>query len=144
MKAGSLCYKDETIVFSAAVKGNDKLVSICSSRKLDESEGYLQYRFGRPEKIELCFPESRKDTQSQFQYSRYTRPLVTYLTLKFEINRYRYSIHEDYDAERKPERRESYITVTPPGGDSEEVRIQLHTPVKGDLAKLEYVVPNTR
>jgi len=61
MKVGSLCYKDETIVFSAALKGNDKLVSICSSKKLDESQGYLQYRFGRPEKVELCFPESRKD-----------------------------------------------------------------------------------
>ncbi len=54
----SLCSPGERVVFSAFAEGSNKLVSICSSSPLNESRGYLQYRFGRPGKIELQFPRS--------------------------------------------------------------------------------------
>jgi hypothetical protein len=65
-KPDSLCDASERVLFSALVKGSNKLVSICSSRKIDKQEGYLQYRFGRPGQVELEFPSSRQDTQKSF------------------------------------------------------------------------------
>jgi hypothetical protein len=88
VRAGTLCHGNERVLFSATVTGSNKLVSICRSSRLDESRGHLQYRFGRPGKIELEFPKSREDTPSQFRYARYTRPLVTYLALRFETGGY--------------------------------------------------------
>ena len=143
MKAGTLCHGNERVLFSAAVKGGNKLVSICSSGRLDEKRGYLQYRFGRPGKIELEFPKSRVDTQSQFRYSRYTRPLVTYLALRFETGGYLYSIHQNFNAELKPAISEASITVTPIetlDTDPKPVKIPLREPVQGNLMKLENLV----
>ena len=42
---GSLCFVDETVVFSCRSTGGET-ISICSSSTLTASEGYLQYRFG--------------------------------------------------------------------------------------------------
>ena len=41
----SLCFVDEAVVFSCSSTGG-KTISLCSSPKLTESEGYLQYRYG--------------------------------------------------------------------------------------------------
>jgi hypothetical protein len=143
--ADSLCSPGERVVFSAFAEGSNKLVSICSSRHLDSRRGYLQYRFGRPGKVELQFPPGRQHTQRAFTYTRYTRPLVTYLTLTFTTNNHRYSIHEDSDAEFKPASSAAYITVAPPRkrtDDSTDLTIQLRGKVKGSLISLEDVVLN--
>lgn len=142
--ADTLCSDFERVVFSAFVEGSNKLVSICSSSRLDDRRGYLQYRFGRPGKIELQFPASKQNTQKAFTYTRYTRPLVTYLTVKFSTADHQYSIHEDYDAETKPASSATYITVAPirSAGDSSELTIRLRGRVKGSLMSLEDVVPN--
>lgn len=143
--ADSLCSAGERVVFSAFVEGSNKLVSICSSSRLDDRQGYLQYRFGRPGKVELQFPSSKQNTQKAFTYIRYTRPLVTYLTVKFSTADYQYSIHEDNDAEMKPPSNAAYITITPlreRAGDSSELTIRLRGRVKGSLMNLEDVVLN--
>ncbi len=70
---------------------------------------------------------------------------MTYLTLSFTTNNYRYSIHEDSDAEFKPASSAAYITVAPPlkgAGDSTDRTIRLQGNVKGSLISLEDVVPN--
>jgi hypothetical protein len=143
--ADSLCSAGERIVFSAFVQGSNKLASICTSSRLDERQGYLQYRFGRPGRVELQFPSSKQHTQKAFTYTRYTRPLVTYLTLTFRTRDYRYSIHQDSDAEMTPASDAAYITVDSllkHRGGSTERTISLRGRVKGSLLRLEGVVPN--
>ncbi len=132
------------MIFSAFVEGDKKLLSICGSKQLDDHRGYLQYRFGRPGMVEMEFPTDRRDSQSAFRYTRYTRPRVTYLTLTFEANGYRYSLHEDHDAERGPAKVKAYLTrlrSKQPGTDPAETTMELRVP-KGSLMKLESVVPN--
>jgi len=142
----SLCSNGERVMFSAMVRGSNKLVSLCSSKQLTDSQGYLQYRFGRPGKVELEFPKNREATQSGFRYSRYTRPLVTYVVLRFETGGYLYSIHQNNNAEEKPALNEATVTVTPletVKTDSKTVEIRLRMPVKGSLMNLEDVVRKT-
>ncbi len=47
----------EKIIFSCGT--GKKLVSVCSSENLSPDTGYVQYRFGTREKVELSFPESQ-------------------------------------------------------------------------------------
>jgi len=56
----SFCTPTENIVFSC--RTGAKMVSICASKDVGPSRGYLQYRFGKPdsrEPLELILPESQ-------------------------------------------------------------------------------------
>src|SRR2546430_3735823 len=97
----SLCAKDERIIFSCPVKRPAKIVSLCASKDLTSERGYLQYRFGVPEKIELEFPQSKTGTQQKFQYTHYFRAQVDLTEISFSINGYEYQITDDYNAEEK-------------------------------------------
>lgn len=140
---GTLCQQTEQVVFSCSMKKTAKILSICTSKKIDAKNGYVQYRFGFPGKVELEFPAERKDTQSAFAYSRYTRPLVTLLTLEFQSNGYKYSVHQDSNAEEKPPVNSSYLNVTTPDANAKEIEMTCREPVKGSLMLLEDVVPRT-
>ncbi|MGX2039774.1 hypothetical protein ACWJKU_06520 [Methylocaldum sp. MU1018] len=146
-RSASLCTPEETVVFSCRTAGKKgKLLSLCGSRVLDEKAGYIQYRFGSPGKIELEFPEGKENTQSAFRYSRYTRPLVTYLELRFFLDGYRYSIREDYNAEEIPPVKEAFVEVSRsprPGGTERPATVRCRQPVTGSLMTLEGVVPRS-
>lgn len=51
----SLCTADEQVAFSCHV--GRKIASLCASKKLSKTEGYVQYRFGLPAKVEMTYPE---------------------------------------------------------------------------------------
>ncbi|HEY0320714.1 MAG TPA: hypothetical protein VGC66_07175 [Pyrinomonadaceae bacterium] len=140
IKPASLCTATEQVVWSCVMVKDRKLVSVCSSKDLDKSGGYVQYRFGQSGKVELEFPRDRANTQSAFKYSRYTRPLVTYLKLEFVNNGITYTISDDYNSEEKPSMRDAAITVKPSGGAAAETRLKCRLPIKGSLMKLEDVV----
>nr|WP_294868045.1 hypothetical protein [uncultured Pseudogulbenkiania sp.] len=95
----TLCEPNETVAFSCVLKKPKKIVSICTSRRLTESTGYVQYRFGLPGKIELVFPGKRDGSQDRFVYSRYTRPMVTRISLSFKNNGYDYEVYSDQEHE---------------------------------------------
>jgi len=57
------CTDKENIVFSCSI--GKKTVSVCSSKNFTSSTGYLQYRFGKKEKLELVFP-SLSDPPGRF------------------------------------------------------------------------------
>ena len=139
----SLCERNEQVVFSCTMQKSAKVLSICTSKQLDELNGYVQYRFGQPGKIELEFPAERKESQTLFGYSRYTRPLVTYLALRFESNGYKYSIHQDSNAEEKPPANAAYVNVTSPEPDGKPTEMTCRQPVIGSLMLLEDVVPRS-
>ena len=48
LQAGTLCEKDEKVVFSCPIKRPAKIVSLCSSKELTKERGHVQYRFGLP------------------------------------------------------------------------------------------------
>ncbi len=43
-KAPSLCGRDESVVFSCVMRSNQKLLSVCSPKKLDANHGYVQFK----------------------------------------------------------------------------------------------------
>lgn len=51
-----LCQPSEAVVFSCPVKGQ-RTVSVCASKPLSSTEGYLQYRFGKGDKSEITLPK---------------------------------------------------------------------------------------
>src|SRR6478672_5689557 len=73
LQPNTLCAKDERVIFSCPVKRPAKIVSVCAAKNLTSDQGYLQYRFGLPGKIELEYPKDRKGTQEKFQYTHYFR-----------------------------------------------------------------------
>jgi hypothetical protein len=137
-KTATLCEKNEKVIFSCGMQKSAKVLSLCGSKELDKQKGYVQYRFGQPGKIELEYPAERKSTQTAFSYSRYTRPLVTYLALRFETNGYKYSIHQDDVEDIKPPDIGVYINITPPG--KEAIEMKCRQPTTGSLMTLEDIV----
>jgi hypothetical protein len=138
-RSASLCATDEKTVWSCPTT-TGKIASICSSRQLDDRRGYVQYRFGRPGHVELEFPQQKQNTQAAFTYKRYTRPLVTYLAIRFTAGGYTYKIYDRFNDEERPARRAAYISVVPPGEGARTVDLNCRKPIAGTLMDLEDVV----
>lgn len=136
-KSKSLCSADEQTIWSCTTAKN-KIASVCASKNLAEDKGYVQYRFGLLGKIELEFPQKREESQKAFKYSRYTRPLVTMLTLSFTNNGVVYEIHDDDNSEEKPPVRAASIDIADGARKSSVVCKQ---PTNGSLMTLEDFVP---
>ena len=64
--AESLCKPKEVLYYSCKIAGTQKLVSLCGSDLSEPNSFWLQYRFGRPGKLELVYPESRGKTKPLF------------------------------------------------------------------------------
>jgi hypothetical protein len=141
-KIVSLCTQDEKTIWSCETTGR-KIVSICGSRELNKERGYLQYRFGRPGRVELEYPRQRQNTQTAFSYFRYTRPLVTYLGLRFQTGGYDYEVYDNSNEEAGAGGSEAGVTVTPTGNTARTVDYRCRKPVVHHLIELEEVVPNT-
>ncbi len=140
VKTKSLCQANEQTIWSCAVATKNKVASVCASKDLAEDKGYVQYRFGTAVKIELEFPKDRPNSQKSFKYSRYTRPLVTMLTLSFENGGFVYEIHDDDNAEEKPPVRAASVDIK--NGEGKDVSsVVCKLPVTGSLMKLEDLVP---
>ena len=60
----SLCQADEVDFDSCVIER--KVASFCASKKITEKSGYLQYRFGTPEKVEMAFPAVRRNPRGLF------------------------------------------------------------------------------
>lgn len=139
VKTTSLCQANEQTIWSCATTKN-KIASVCASEDLAEDKGYVQYRFGTEAKVELEFPKDRSDSPKSFKYSRYTRPLVTMLTLSFENGGFVYEIHDDDNSEEKPPVRAASIDVK--NGEGKDVSsIVCKLPTTGSLMTLEDIVP---
>jgi len=64
----TLCSQDEKVVFSCEIKKNKKIASLCSSKDAGKDRGYVQYRFGLINKVEMQFPESKEPGNKNFKY----------------------------------------------------------------------------
>jgi hypothetical protein len=141
LQPNSLCARDERIIFSCPVKKPAKIVSLCAAKNLTADQGYLQYRFGLPGKIELEFPKERTGTQQKFQYTHYLRAQVDLTEISFSNNGYEYQITDDYNGEEKPAQSIQGVMVTAPG-KPKEVSLACRTKPKADYTDLQAVLPN--
>jgi hypothetical protein len=141
LQPNSLCAGDERIIFSCPIRRPAKIVSLCASKDLTSERGYLQYRFGLPDKIELEFPKSRTGTQPQFQYTHYFRAQVDLTEISFSINGYEYQITDDYNGEEKPAQMTQGVSVTAPG-KPKDVTLSCRTKPKADYTDLQAVLPS--
>jgi hypothetical protein len=147
LQPSSLCAKTERIIFSCMTKRSGvassrspaKIVSLCASRDLDKEHGYLQYRYGLPEKIELEFPSSRTGTQQMFQYTHYMRYQVDLTEINFEIDGYQYQIFDDYNGEEKPRISTEGVSVSAPG-KPKDVSFVCRTKAKADYSRLDEIL----
>jgi hypothetical protein len=137
VKSKSLCQANEQTIWSCKTTKN-KIASVCGAKNLTAEVGYVQYRFGVLGKVELEFPKNRKDSQKAFKYLRYTRPLVTLLTLSFENNGVAYEIHDDDNSEEKPPIRIASIDIK---DGAKELSVVCRQPTAGSLMTLEDFVP---
>src|SRR5437016_3452716 len=119
LQAGTLCAKDERIIFSCPVKRPAKIVSVCASKDLTSDRGYLQYRFGLPGKIELEYPKDRTGTQEKVHYTHYFRARFDLTEINFTIDDYKYQVFDDYNGEQKPAISSQGVSVTAPGKPKE-------------------------
>jgi hypothetical protein len=136
----TLCAKDERVIFSCPIKRPAKIVSVCASKDLTGDRGYLQYRFGLPEKIELEYPKDRQGTQAKFQYSHYFRAQFDMTSINFTIDGYEYSVFDDYNGEEKPKISSQGVSVTAPG-KPKEISFVCRTKPRADYSDLQAVLP---
>ncbi len=92
----SLCdLKKEIISFSCRL-ANDKLVSVCASRDLGPEAGYIVYRYGLPDKVEMTYPTTTQEPQNIFWYSndsiKHVHQLGSQQSLSFVNKPYRYTV----------------------------------------------------
>jgi hypothetical protein len=141
LQPNSLCARGERIIFSCPIRKPAKIVSLCASKNLTADQGYLQYRFGLPGKVELEFPKDRTGTQQKFQYMHYFRARFDLTEISFNIDGYEYQITDDYNAEEKPEQIIQGVSVKAPGKDK-ETSLSCRTKPKADYTDLQAVLPN--
>jgi hypothetical protein len=92
-KTNSLCKADEQTFFSCtANKG--KLISVCGSKGLSETNGYLQYRLGKlNEKPELTFPSSHQHPKGNFDIADEGGAKSSHYNLRFKIDSFTYIVY---------------------------------------------------
>lgn len=143
LQPNSLCAKDERTIFSCPIKRPAKIVSVCASKDLTSDRGYIQYRFGLPEKVELEFPKERGGSQQKFQYSHYFRAKVDLTEISFTLNGYEYQVTDDYNGEEKVAQTTQGVMVTAPG-KPKEVSFVCRLKPKADYTDLQAVLPNSQ
>ena len=141
VKPASLCGKDEKTIFTCQVKPSTKTVSLCSSASLTKTEGYLQYRFGLPGKVELEYPKDRTVSREAFAYSHYFRAKVDLTEISFSLDRYSYTVFDNYNGEEKPTISSQGVTVTS-SDNQKEVTYTCRSRAKVDFGNLSEVLKN--
>ena len=107
----SHCAPAEQILFHCRMQHSAKMLSLCAARDLSATSGYLQYRFGRPGKVELEFPQDRTKTQRHFRYSHYFRFQTDRTELSFRHGGFEYVVYSDYEGDMKPARKDTGVRV---------------------------------
>jgi hypothetical protein len=90
-RAESLCAADEIDFFSCALNRKGKIVSLCGAKDLAPNAGYLQYRFGTAQKIEMTAPKE-KTGRPDFTLTRSRDNHAEYVSFRFDIDPFSYEI----------------------------------------------------
>ena len=138
-EVNSLCTSNEVVYFSCETdKGT---LSLCGSKKGSKLEG-IQVRFGQGGSLRFSYPASMKNSLNPFKYTRYTRPLVTYLKVSFESNSVKYELYRDSSYEENPKREDwAAGLIKASGSNIDEIAICSNQPIDR-LFELEDILEN--
>lgn len=67
-QAQTLCAPEEMNILSCEV--GKKILSVCGSKDLDSDKGWMQYRFGTLEKLDMVYPEKNEHPKKSFKSNR--------------------------------------------------------------------------
>ncbi len=67
-QAQTLCVPEEMNILSCEI--GKKILSVCGSKDLDSEKGWMQYRFGTPEKLDMVYPEKNVHPKKSFKSNR--------------------------------------------------------------------------
>ena len=93
-RSASLCAENEAVLFSCGAK--NRTISLCGTKGSDGAAGGMQYRFGKPGKIEFAYPEANKRPDKAF-----SRHFVSWgngsaeWVVSFSRGKYTYSVYAD-------------------------------------------------
>jgi len=133
----SLCADNEKTYFSCSAGPERKLASLCGSKSLQRPNSYLQYRFGTQKKLELVFPDDKKNSLVKFDYYHYFRFQTDRTYISFINKGTSYTIFTDYDGESGTPTQQSGVTVA----KSKKVRFVCKGKVTNSLSSLEGAIP---
>lgn len=85
----TLCLNTEKLVVSFQTEDEGKTVSVC----MDRDGGYLVYRFGTIENIELEYPSDKAQAWDKFTYDYSTKD--AHDSLQFENGGFRYEVYQE-------------------------------------------------
>ena len=130
---GSHC-PDEAI-FNCRLESG-KVASLCAvkSDRVSDEDQYLQYRMGRPGKVEFVFPRADRPQERQFQYWSVHSRISAENSVEFRTPRARYEIVTTWYPEFND--MGEAVVNRPPGGV--DTRILVH-PIRGDDTTLQCV-----
>ncbi|KMQ59318.1 hypothetical protein ACM46_19510 [Chryseobacterium angstadtii] len=127
---------NEEIIYSFDTKNGKKMALV-----KDKKNGYIQYRFGSKNRVEMEFPATRtKESWKQFKYNSYHRgggkqnAGMDLNYLAFTNNQYKYLLFNTYHAE--DESLSTGITVTDSKGKETNI-IGIYKTIKGCMCNLE-------
>ncbi|WP_143505415.1 hypothetical protein [Pseudomonas sp. ICMP 460] len=89
----TLCSANEKIYFSCTFS-DEKIVSICASGNSDPSSGYVQYRYGTPNNIEMMFPQKQLPPMKRFFVVNASEGSVNKDIIKFKNGSYTYLVSQ--------------------------------------------------
>jgi hypothetical protein len=70
-----------------------KVLSVCGSKDLSGSAAYIQYRFGKPQAIELQYPSERIHPKGLFRYHASGGAKWASYELKFSTGQFSYLVY---------------------------------------------------
>jgi len=88
----TLCQPHEEIYFSCPT--GKKIISLCASGNISPDNGYVQYRFGTPDHVELQFPNKPYPPKSRFLIGDILGGNVNYVHIKFKSGKYNYVVYQ--------------------------------------------------
>ncbi|EDT43673.1 hypothetical protein BamMEX5DRAFT_0560 [Burkholderia ambifaria MEX-5] len=88
----TLCQPHEEIYFSCSL--GEKMVSLCASGNVSPDNGYVQYRYGKPDHIDLQFPNKPHPPRGYFGISDISIGSANFVHVKFRSGRYDYVIYQ--------------------------------------------------
>ena len=104
-----LCAKDEITLWSCSAGKRE--YSLCSSRVVNRTEGYMQYRAAKAGKTVFTYPAAKRPPAGAFTYTSYANGNAS---VEFVNEGYHYTLAD-------PLRSESSILVEAPSGKTTEV-----------------------
>lgn len=93
-KEVTLCKPSEDIYFSCPMK--NKIVSVCAKNNVSPDAGYVQYRYGTTEDIEMIYPKNNVPPRDIFSITDASEGSAAQENLKFKNGSYDYVLYHGF------------------------------------------------